>query len=162
MPAANIVENDGASSWKRALGSLRMATVQVLVIWKLLEASSTARWTRIWIAAPATGLLSTAAYAISTTGRLTQKILWWALLSIVSIFAVDIFKLMHDSVTKDPFWAVFTDGSWLVLCIFWIRHHPLATKASRSIQSSVSMLRDEDGGCDGDGDNNGSALQELH
>jgi hypothetical protein len=142
MPAANIVEEDGASSWKRALGALLMATVQVLVIWKSLEASSTARWTLIWIATPATGLLTAAAYDISTRGRLTQKILWWALLYIVSIFAVDIFKLMHDSLTKDPFWTMFTDGSWLVLCVFWIRRHPFETKASGSIKSSVSILRD--------------------
>ena len=142
MSAANIVESDGASWRMRAFGLVLVAAVQVLVVWKLVEASSTARWTLVRIAAPATALLIAAAYDIATRGKLTPKIIWWVPIYIVSVFAVDIFKLLHHSLTKDPFWTMFTDGSWVVICIFWIRRNPFKTDTVESIKSSVSILRD--------------------
>jgi hypothetical protein len=142
MSTVNIVEGEGASWRWRAFGLLLVAAVQVLVVWKFVEASSTTRWTLVWIAAPATALLIAAAYDISTRGKLTPKIIWWVLLYIVSVFAVDTFKLLHHSLTKDPFWTMFTDASWVVICIFWIRRNPFETKTLGSIKSSVSILRD--------------------
>jgi hypothetical protein len=141
MPAVNIVERGGASLRMRAIGLLLVATVQVLIIWRLVEASSTARSTLVWIAAPLTGLLTTAAYDISIRGKLTQKILWWALLLFGSELAVDMFKLLHHSLTKDPFWTMFTDGLWVAICFFWIWRHPFEMKAPASIKSSVSILK---------------------
>ena len=141
MPAVNIVERGGASLRMRAFGLLLVATVQVLIIWRLVDASSTSRWTLVWIAAPLTGLLTTAAYDISIRGKLTQKILWWALLLFGSELAVDMFKLLHHSLTKDPFWTMFTDGLWVAICFFWIWRHPFEMKAPASIKSSVSILK---------------------
>jgi hypothetical protein len=42
---------------------------------------------------------------------------------------------LHHSLTKDPFWTVFTGGSWVVIFTFWIRRHrfEFKTKTPKAI-----------------------------
>jgi hypothetical protein len=130
--SAVIISEDSRLSWRwRALGLLVIATFQGLLTWKLIAQLSTGSWAFAWLAAPVTVGLATAAYDILTTGRLTQKIPLWVFASLVSILAVHIFKLLHHSLTGDPFLTTFADALWVGICILWIRRHPLGTKAPK-------------------------------
>jgi hypothetical protein len=142
MQAENILEGRVPSSRWRIFWVLFIATFQVLVVWRLVEESSAARWTFAWIAAPLTGVLITAIYDLATRGKPTQKVLWWAFLFAVSALGVDIFRLLHHSLMSDPFSAIVLDALWIGICIVWIVRHPFETKVRESIKSSVSVLRD--------------------
>ena len=142
MQAASIVERQGLSSRWRIVCLLFIAILQVLLILGVAKTFPRLGWGSAWIAPLLTLVLFSIAYDIATRGKPTQRTLWSFFILVVSIFAVDIFKLLHGSLTKDPFWTMFTDGLWLVICIFWIRIRPFETKTPGSIKSGVSIWRD--------------------
>jgi len=124
MSAVNNVESKGLSSRWRAFYVVILATLQVLVIWRLVEELSAARWTFAWLAVTLTGVLATGLHGLATRVNPTQKILWWVFILLVSMLGVDIFKLLHHSLKRDPFLTIFTEVFWIGLCILWIRRHP--------------------------------------
>jgi hypothetical protein len=128
MQAVENVERRGLSSGWRAIFLFAFALLQVLVIWKLVEELSAARWTFACFAVPLTGVLLTGLYGLATKVNPTRKILWWIFLFSVTVLAVDIFKLLHHSLTGDPFWAIFSDALGIGICISWIWRRPFAMK----------------------------------
>jgi hypothetical protein len=116
--------------------------LQGLLIWKLIDQLSKGSWAIAWLAVPATAGLVATAYDVVMRGTLTQKILWWIFLTLGSSLGVDIFKLLHHSLTRDPFLTIFNGSLWIGLCIIWIRRRPFETKTPEPIKSTVPILRD--------------------
>src|SRR5271168_2588277 len=117
MSAIANVESKGLSSWWRVFFLFAVAVLQVLVIWRLVEELSAGRWMFAWFAVPATGVLVTGLHGLVTRVNPTQKIPWWVFILLVSMLGVDIFKLLHHSLTRDPFLTIFVDLWWVGLCI---------------------------------------------
>jgi hypothetical protein len=140
MQAANIVERQGLSS--RIVCLLFIAILQVLLIFGVVKTFQRLGWGSAWIAALLTLVLFSIAYDIATRGKPTRRTMWILFALVVGVLAGDIFKLWHHALRRDPFWTMFSDTLWVVICAACIRRNPFETKPPGSIKSSVSILRD--------------------
>jgi hypothetical protein len=118
----------GLSSRWRGFFLFVFAVLPVLVIWRLVQEHSAARGAFAWLAVPLSGVSVTALFGLAARVNVTQKILWWVFVVLVSVLGLDIFKLLHHSLTRDPFLTIFTDALWIVICVFWVRRHPFELK----------------------------------
>src|SRR5580704_12638112 len=109
MQAAHGAESNGLSSRWRASWLMIIAMVQSLLIWQLIDQLSKVSKTIAWLDVFFFFFKQKTAYEIVTRGTLTQKILWWIFLTLGSSLGVDIFKLLHHSLTRDPFLTIFND-----------------------------------------------------
>jgi hypothetical protein len=109
MQAASNVKRRGLSSRWRAFFLFVFAVLPVLLTCRLVQEHAATRGAFAWLAVPLSGVFVTALFGLAARVNVTQKILWWVFILLVSVLGLDIFKLLHYSLTRGPLLTIFTD-----------------------------------------------------